>query len=137
MREWRHAMPKIRITAVDILIGSRVREARHEAGISQQELAAKMGITYQQLQKYETGQDRIVASRLMTVAKHTDKNLYYFFDAPMPAEILAEMSQERIEECYDLFDAMLDVLPRKVKAALTVIVLQFLQYEDERQKLAA
>ena len=51
--------------------------------------------------------------------------------------ILAEMSQDRIEECYDLFDAMLDVLPRKVKAALTVIILQFLHYEDERQKLAA
>ncbi|MCI5045060.1 MAG: helix-turn-helix domain-containing protein [Aquisalinus sp.] len=130
-------MPNVRMTAIDALIGLRIRDARNDAGITQKDLAAEMGISYQQLQKYETGMDRIVASRLMTVAKYTDKNLYYFFDAPMPAEILAEMSQDRIEECYDLFDAMLDVLPRKVKAALTVIILQFLHYEDQRQKLAA
>ena len=52
-------------TRADVLIGERLRQARQLAGISQSELAAAVDVTFQQVQKYEKGQNRIAASRLL------------------------------------------------------------------------
>jgi transcriptional regulator with XRE-family HTH domain len=52
----------------DILIGRRIRLAREQAGISQVQVAAAIGVTYQQLQKYEGGKNRISASMLLQLS---------------------------------------------------------------------
>ena len=55
---------------VDVLVGQRLRELRMLAGLSQSDLAATIGLTFQQLQKYERGVNRISASKLYLLARY-------------------------------------------------------------------
>ena len=55
---------------VDVLVGQRLRELRMLAGLSQSDLAATIGLTFQQLQKYERGVNRIFASKLYLLSRH-------------------------------------------------------------------
>lgn len=54
--------------AIDTEVGNRVRNARNARNITRHDLAQKLGVSYQQINKYETGQDRIAVSRLVTIA---------------------------------------------------------------------
>jgi len=65
---------------VDIHVGMRVRERRTELGISQPELAAALGIAYQQLYKYEQAKNRISASRLYELSEVLDVPVTFFFE---------------------------------------------------------
>ncbi len=58
-----------RVSEEDVEIGFRIRKVRQNKGISQKEVAAKIGITYQQLQKYELGRNRITATTLLKIAE--------------------------------------------------------------------
>ncbi len=64
---------------VDPAIGERIRQRRVELGLTQDQLAAKLGISYQQLQKYERGANRISASRLFELAACLDAAPASFF----------------------------------------------------------
>jgi len=57
---------------VDIQIGERVRELRLEKGMTQTDLALRIGVSFQQMQKYETATNRISVSRLAMIAKAMD-----------------------------------------------------------------
>jgi len=66
--------------AVDRKIGQRVRARRLEIGMSQERLAELLGVTFQQVQKYEKGVNRIAASRLFDIAGALDMAVARFFD---------------------------------------------------------
>lgn len=72
-------MPKRKFHPIDVHVGTRLRVRRVIAGLTQTELAHAMGITFQQLQKYETGQNRVSASRLWEAAQVLDVPIEYFF----------------------------------------------------------
>jgi transcriptional regulator with XRE-family HTH domain len=59
-------------------IGARVRAARLVAGLSQEALADHLGITFQQVQKYEKGTNRVSVSRLVEIAAFTGQPIVYF-----------------------------------------------------------
>ena len=65
---------------VDVHVGKRVRHRRWMVGMTQQQLAEKVGIKFQQIQKYETGMNRVSASRLWDIADSLDVPVGYFFD---------------------------------------------------------
>jgi transcriptional regulator with XRE-family HTH domain len=65
---------------VDIAVGARIRLLRKVRGMSQQSLAEAAGVTFQQIQKYERGSNRIGSSRLYEFAKVLDVPVSYFFD---------------------------------------------------------
>jgi len=65
---------------VDVHVGQRLRQRRVLVGLSQERLARMVGITFQQVQKYERGANRIVASRLYQLANVLDVPVSYFFD---------------------------------------------------------
>ena len=65
---------------VDIEVGRRARECRTLEGMSQTAVAEKLGLTFQQLQKYERGHNRISASRLYELAQLFDVPVSYFFN---------------------------------------------------------
>lgn len=67
-------------TDIDRCVGQRVRLARKIAKLSQQKLGEIAGVTYQQVQKYENGTDRIGAGRLFQVALATDQPIEFFFN---------------------------------------------------------
>ncbi|RST87559.1 XRE family transcriptional regulator [Aquibium carbonis] len=72
---------------IDIHVGSRVRLRRNMLGMSQEKLGESLGITFQQIQKYEKGTNRVGASRLQAIATILGVPVSFFFeDAPdMPA----------------------------------------------------
>ncbi len=72
-------------TNKDILIGKKLRQLRNVKGISQDSLASEAGITFQQVQKYEKGVNRISASRLFDFSKILNVDVKIFFD-PIIAE---------------------------------------------------
>jgi transcriptional regulator with XRE-family HTH domain len=65
---------------VDVHVGKRVRHRRWMVGMTQQQLAEKVGIKFQQIQKYETGMNRISASRLWDIAETLSVPVAYFFE---------------------------------------------------------
>ena len=66
---------------VDDHVGERIRTRRTELGLTQEELAQRLKISYQQIQKYETGANRISAGRLYEISQQLDVDVSYFFDA--------------------------------------------------------
>ncbi|MSP82881.1 MAG: helix-turn-helix domain-containing protein [Alphaproteobacteria bacterium] len=85
---------------IDIHVGSRVRLRRTLLGLSQVKLAQMLGLTFQQVQKYEKGNNRIGSSRLFHISKILDVPVAYFFDeiiAPTLAGGVAEPSQAPYE----------------------------------------
>ena len=71
---------------VDIHVGARIRRRRVLLGLSQEKLAQAIGLTFQQLQKYESGANRVSSSRLYQLAKLLGEPISFFFD-DMPPEI--------------------------------------------------
>lgn len=65
---------------VDVHVGARMRLRRTLLGLSQEQLGAAIGLTFQQIQKYERGANRIGASRLFDLAQVLDVPVSYFFD---------------------------------------------------------
>ena len=66
--------------AVDMHVGKRVRLRRTLLGMSQEQLGTELNITFQQVQKYERGANRISASRLWDISQILDVSINYFFD---------------------------------------------------------
>ena len=64
---------------VDVYVGQRVRMRRVMCGLSQTALANRIGLTFQQLQKYESGMNRISASKLWLIAQELDAPVQWFF----------------------------------------------------------
>jgi transcriptional regulator with XRE-family HTH domain len=62
----------------DKLIGERIRARRTELGLTQEQLAAGLGVSYQQIQKYESGVSRIAASRLVALAARLEAPITFF-----------------------------------------------------------
>jgi transcriptional regulator with XRE-family HTH domain len=67
-------------TEVDRQLGSRMRSARLIAGISAHELASRLGVSVQQLGKYERAENRVPASRLLEIAQVLGFDVLYFYD---------------------------------------------------------
>lgn len=65
---------------VDAHVGKRIRHRRWMVGMTQQQLADKVGIKFQQIQKYETGMNRVSASRLWDVADALGVAISFFFE---------------------------------------------------------
>jgi len=72
-------MNKKKANAIDRLVGVRVRERRIALGMSQDMLAKKLGLSFQQVQKYEKGTNRISAGRLFVLAQALMTPVVYFF----------------------------------------------------------
>lgn len=88
-------------TEIDISVGERIRELRIEAKLTLSELGAELGISHQQLQKYETGTNRLSAGMLAKVAAKLRVPIQMLFDdpdaapAPIPAKVRQRMEQAR------------------------------------------
>jgi transcriptional regulator with XRE-family HTH domain len=66
--------------SIDIEIGSRVRMRRISIGMSQEKLGDMLGLTFQQVQKYEKGMNRITVARLVEIAKILKVDIDFFFN---------------------------------------------------------
>jgi transcriptional regulator with XRE-family HTH domain len=86
---------------VDRHVGARIRLRRRLRGLSMEKLGRATGVTYQQLQKYETGANRVSASRLHQLAKVLGVPISFFFDE-LPPEVSGRVPS--LEQAADPFD---------------------------------
>lgn len=91
---------------VDVHVGHRLRQRRVAVGLTQDRLAKSVGITFQQVQKYERGTNRIVASRLYELAQVLKIPVEYFFEGLDPAEAATRVDNEDDADMVNLPDVM-------------------------------
>ena len=73
--------PRVRAQDMDRIVGTRMRERRIMLGLTQQQMAELIGVTYQQAHKYEKGINRISAGRLSRIAKALGVEIGFFFES--------------------------------------------------------
>ena len=95
---------------IDIHVGSRIRLRRTMLGMSQEKLGEAIGLTFQQVQKYERGANRIGASRLFDLSRILDVPVSFFFD-DAPETDLESYRYEGVEEEPQLIE--LDPMAKK------------------------
>lgn len=108
---------------VDVHVGKRVRHRRWLTGMTQQQLAEQVGIKFQQIQKYETGANRVSASRLWDIAEALDVPVSFFFEG------LEENDKETVEKSAVPVDLMGD------KEALDLVRSYYSIPENQRRRL--
>src|ERR1700761_6201472 len=91
-------VPKKQASPIDVQVGNRVRLRRMLIGMSQEKLGEMLGLTFQQIQKYEKGVNRIGAGRLFEVSRILDVPIDYFYEgapehAAPPAAGFAEPAE--------------------------------------------
>ncbi len=91
---------------VDVHVGQRLRQRRVAVGLTQDRLAKSVGITFQQVQKYERGTNRIVASRLYELAKVLQVSVEYFFEGLPPKAAAPSAGQREAPAGVGLPDLM-------------------------------
>jgi transcriptional regulator with XRE-family HTH domain len=133
---------------VDVHVGSRVRYRRMIIGMSQEKLGEKMNLTFQQIQKYEKGTNRIGASRLFQLSKILEVPVGYFFEdafansAPShPLHGLHEPAQESLlldflnsREGLDLNRAFAKILDPKVRRRVIDLVRALSEEKPEAKE---
>jgi DNA-binding XRE family transcriptional regulator len=136
-------MPRRNTLSADVHIGRRVRLARQAAKMSSQALAKKLGVTFQQVQKYEKGKNRIAAAMLWEIAGILGHDIAWFIEDMGPApggqggrlsddcmklalQVDRLPNDERalvisvIQACLDAFDATETAKPSSLGAAALV-----------------
>ncbi|PTQ75493.1 helix-turn-helix domain-containing protein [Celeribacter persicus] len=112
---------------VDVHVGKRIRHRRWMVGMTQQQLAEKVGIKFQQIQKYETGMNRVSASRLWDIAEALSVPVAFFFegmDMPMAAQVAPDCEEGSVPA-----DILAD------KEALELVRSYYAIPENQRRRL--
>jgi transcriptional regulator with XRE-family HTH domain len=129
--------------AIDIYVGSRVRARRLLLGMSQERLADQIGVTFQQVQKYEKGTNRMGASRLQRIAEVLSTSPSFFFqqenalpltleglDVRAGADPVTEFLQSK--EGLSLNQAFLKITDARLREKIVALVKAMAQAEEGR-----
>jgi transcriptional regulator with XRE-family HTH domain len=108
-------------TSADIQVGASIRAHRLLARMSQGELASKIGVTFQQVQKYEKGTNRVGAGRIPQIAKILGVSVAALFKdhvghGPMPAALVTDAAAVKMMTAYA------DITDRSVRRNLSELV---------------
>lgn len=103
-------------TNIDSFIGRKVKQRRSELGISQGKLGEYLGVSFQQIQKYENGKNRISASSLVQISRILGVDFSYFVDGCDGAKAL--------------HDGSTSVYQSRNNKELTLLVTHFLKIKD-------
>lgn len=80
MKQCEAMAPRKQPNPIDVYVGSRLKMRRTMLGMTQEKLGDQLGVTFQQVQKYEKGANRIGASRLQEISKILDVPVSFFFE---------------------------------------------------------
>lgn len=118
-------------TAVDAWLGQRMRARRVEIGMTQERLSERLGITFQQIQKYERGVNRIAASRLYDICKILDVSLAELMDGYEVRHLALAGCDRRIDaflalpEAGDLVSSFVEVRSARLRRRIVDLIRAF------------
>jgi transcriptional regulator with XRE-family HTH domain len=98
---------RARLQDIDRYVGVRMRERRIMVGLTQQQMAELIGVTYQQVHKYEKGINRVTAGRLREIAQALGVEVDHFFEGLQSADLFVPSPQQRM--LLDLARNYLDI----------------------------
>ena len=101
--------PGGRPNPVDVHVGNRLRLRRTLLGLSQEALGSALGLTFQQIQKYERGSNRIGASRLFDLARALDVPVEYFYEE-MTADVMAASPRHMVRATSEPISQPVDTM---------------------------
>jgi transcriptional regulator with XRE-family HTH domain len=108
---------------VDEHVGARIRLRRTMLGQTQEQLAAPLGISYQQIQKYETGANRVSAGRLFEIGQRLGVDVAYFFEGLDPMSVPKDLPHGgRNRIAIDLMRNFLEIANEDQRSALAHLV---------------
>jgi transcriptional regulator with XRE-family HTH domain len=110
-------VPANRANAIDRHVGTRIRERRIMLGLSQQQMADMIGVTYQQAHKYERGINRISAGRLFEISRVLNVPITFFYDGLDGGD--DETSNQRQRMCLELARNFSSISNQKHQEALS------------------
>ena|SRR2546423_2355435 len=125
------AGPKRRATPEDVAIGQKLRALRLDRGLSQGDLAGEIGVTFQQLQKYEKDANRVSAGRLVRIAAALGVPVTAFYDAAARRKSERGLPYLQSAGAVRLVRAYAEISERRPKYALVTLAKALAQ----RQKL--
>nr|WP_207999990.1 helix-turn-helix transcriptional regulator [Bartonella saheliensis] len=105
----------------DILIGKRIRLRREMLKISQKELGHRLGVTFQQIQKYEKAINRVGAGRLQEIADILDISIFFFYADISLKEKNTSYDEIANKEEHTLLKSFRELKPKQQKAILSLI----------------
>ena len=128
--------------AVDIQVGHSIRAHRLAAGLSQSELAAKLGVTFQQVQKYEKGVNRVGAGRLTRIARVFNMPVSTFFESGaeshsrndstvVPLHLISDRS------AWKLLSAYSEIRSRDIRQGIVTLVEGIVTTQEKVQTRSA
>lgn len=115
---------------IDKLVGRNIRIQRLAKGLSQTELAQKLGVTFQQVQKYEKGVNRIGCGRLFQIARILGVHVMDFFDGSDAGKATASRNvRDLISEpqAFHLVEAFSEIGDRKLRRSVVELVKKIAQ----------
>ena len=116
---------------VDNHVGSMFRTRRQELGLSQTAVAERLGVTFQQVQKYERGMNRISASRLHDLCEILGVPVEYFFDG-LDAEIGEQDGPDLNDpELVELVNAYMGISRQMTRARLSAMLRSVARWADD------
>ncbi|QHQ35587.1 helix-turn-helix domain-containing protein [Algicella marina] len=110
---------------VDVHVGKRIRHRRWMLGMTQQQLGEAVGIKFQQIQKYETGMNRVSASRLWDIGQVLDVRIAFFFEG-LASEYDQDSARDNVDQAGDLLAD---------REALELVRSYYAIPEEQRRKL--
>ena len=116
---------------IDILVGDRIRRFRTFRRVSQQNLGRVIGVTFQQVQKYERGTNRVSPSRLQMIAKALDTPIGSFFDQSGAQE--ATQAEAPRRDAIDLAAAYIQISDPSVRATVLTLIESLAQRAPSAQ----
>ena len=112
-----------RSAMLELAIGARMRTRRRQLGLSQSELADKLGVSFQQVQKYERGANRVAASTLMAAAQALSTNISWLVGEESSGrddddDVFRALARPGALEMLQAFNAIADIRARTALLAL-------------------
>ena len=119
---------RARAQDTDRHVGARMRERRIMLGLTQQQMAELIGVTYQQAHKYEKGINRVAAGRLYTIAQALGVEVSYFFEGLQTAGRFVPSPQQRM--LLDLARNYLNIPVREHREAIVALARALAEGEN-------
>lgn len=121
-----------RTKRIDKHVGERIRLRRTELGLTQEQLAEALDVSYQQIQKYETGANRISAGRILEIARKLGVDIGFFFedlpDDGQPGQVLEHGGRQR--SAIELVRKFAQIKDPEVRAAIAGLVKTIVERAD-------
>jgi transcriptional regulator with XRE-family HTH domain len=112
-----------RVAAQELAIGARMRTRRRQLGLSQSDLASKLGVSFQQIQKYERGANRVAASTLLAASQVLGASVSWLVGEETPGredddDVFRALARPGALEMLEAFNAIADPRARAAMLAL-------------------